>query len=159
MTKNFFDNVKTALNFTELNYMFFDKRKRSTIYTIIELPIFDKTKSPRQAYLCTAWLRFLVRRLVYRGMSCRQPWRQRLILVGQNTRKVDTVAQQCEDGEGGRASCCRRQTAVSHTAFVILPSGHSVVATNCRHERQHLVFWHLCHSAAGREGKQSIFYF
>ncbi len=47
MTKNFFDNVKTALNFTELNYMFFDKRKRSTIYTLIELPIFDKTKSPR----------------------------------------------------------------------------------------------------------------
>ena len=47
MTKNFFDNVKTALNFTELNYMFFDKRKRSTIYTLLELPIFDKTKSPR----------------------------------------------------------------------------------------------------------------
>ncbi len=40
--------MKTALNFTELNYMFFDKRKRSTIYTLVELPFFDKTKSPRE---------------------------------------------------------------------------------------------------------------
>ncbi len=49
----------------------------------------------------------------------------------------------------GRASYCRRHTAASRTAVVILPSGHSAFATNCRNDRQHSVFWHSRHSAVG----------
>ncbi len=54
-----------------------------------------------------------------------------------NLRRSLRAAWCCAEG---RASFCLRQTAVGHTAFVKLQSGHCAVVSNCHRDKLPSVF-------------------
>ncbi len=64
------------------------------------------------------------------------PWRVAVVSQRERSarkRELNLVHAFFRHVKEGRASYCRRQTAVDHTAVDILPPGHCVVVLNCRH--------------------------